>query len=376
MPATTKTLPPALLTLLIYALLVVGAWLAGGRDLSRLVVAGDEFCDPAVVPGGLHVFADNSGYDGQYYFRLAHDPANWSPEAHGIRIDLPAYRSQRILYPLCGWLLSGGGSPASLPLALVLANLVALTLLAWQAAGWAVDHGRSAWWGLLVALYPGFVLSVLRDLPEPLEVALLVTALRAWGGGRLVPATLAGLGAVLAKETAVAGVAMLLAGHLLAKDPRRLGWLPPVLVLGLWLGWQFALREVFGVFPVRSGDSNLGPPAAGVLGFVRGLLADSSAHSAFYAGALGYLVLLGGLVVTRMHRQVLEPAGLAFVAYGGLGLVLTQAVWVEHWSFMRAMTEFGVLGGLLLIASASRAALGLAVASGVTWAAFAAAALT
>ena len=95
----------------------------GGLD--RWVVAGDRYTDPASVTGGITVLAGN-GYDGQFFYRLALRP--WQLGVgpfDGIRLDTP-FRSGRIAYPALAWVLSLGGRPVLVPLALVLVNIAAV----------------------------------------------------------------------------------------------------------------------------------------------------------------------------------------------------------------------------------------------------------
>src|SRR5437870_36042 len=74
-------------------------------DPSAFVTAGDRFCDPQQVPFNLRVLPTSDGYDGQFYYRLALDPFTRTRTAFGIQLDLPAYRQQRIIYPLLVWVL-------------------------------------------------------------------------------------------------------------------------------------------------------------------------------------------------------------------------------------------------------------------------------
>jgi hypothetical protein len=65
-------------------------------DPSRFVFAGSAYVNPALAPSGLHVFP-GTGYDGQFYYRLALDPADLANVAHGIRLD-SGFRLERIAY--------------------------------------------------------------------------------------------------------------------------------------------------------------------------------------------------------------------------------------------------------------------------------------
>ena len=93
--------------------IVVGRLLVpADGDISRFVVAGDNFVDPATVDPPIHVIEDSWGYDGQYFWRLAVDPAQWDLDRHhhGVVFD-SAYRPPRLGYPLAAWALSAGHAP-------------------------------------------------------------------------------------------------------------------------------------------------------------------------------------------------------------------------------------------------------------------------
>jgi hypothetical protein len=81
---------------------------------------------------------------------------------------------------------------------------------------------------------------------------------------------------------------------------------------------------------------------------------------------------LGVLVVLALRvSQTDLGIKLAWLAYLGLNVCLTTLVWVNDWAFMRVMSEFYVLGALILLGTHRRSssiilsgqmALGLGVA--------------
>ena len=75
-------------------------------DLTRFIDAGRSFVNPSQAPHGL-IVVPGTGYDGEFYYRLAIDPANLHRTAYGITFD-SAYRLQRITYSSIVWLASGG----------------------------------------------------------------------------------------------------------------------------------------------------------------------------------------------------------------------------------------------------------------------------
>jgi hypothetical protein len=181
-------------------------------DISRFIMSGvKKYSHPREMwPPIGHV--PLSGYDGQFYYRLALDPFNWRHAAYGITMD-HAYRYTRLGYPLLAWALSLGQARL-LPLVLVAINLACVAAIGWLGGILARDAGRHALWGLLLVAYFGTVISVGRDTAEPLAGALMLGGLLALRRGRpgLAAALLAC--AVVTDETMlVLPVAIFLGGY-------------------------------------------------------------------------------------------------------------------------------------------------------------------
>ena len=106
------------------------------------------------------------GYDGQFMYQIALRPTQAM-----AYLDVPAYRYQRILYPLLArWLALG--QPTLIPWTLLLINLVSLGVGTWLAGQLLARTGANPWFALPVGLFAGQLLSLRVDLPEPLALAL------------------------------------------------------------------------------------------------------------------------------------------------------------------------------------------------------------
>jgi hypothetical protein len=131
---------------------------------------------PATTPGtpGLRVFSD--GYDGQFVYRLALDPFTRVATAHGITLDNPAYRQQRIATALLAHLLAGipGVSTA---LAIVLVNSVAVVIAIVAARYLTADTARPLMFAVILAVPACLPISLGRDLTEPVAWAGVLVAL-------------------------------------------------------------------------------------------------------------------------------------------------------------------------------------------------------
>ncbi len=126
------------------------------------------------------------GYDGQFYYFVALDPA-------GARsyLDNATYRYSRPVYPLAARALALGQAGA-VPWALLLLGFAGVAAGTFACAAILKSEGFSAWYGALYGLYPGLFVAVTWDLAESLAYGLTACALLAWrrDDGRLLPAAL------------------------------------------------------------------------------------------------------------------------------------------------------------------------------------------
>ncbi|HEY6402477.1 MAG TPA: hypothetical protein VI479_13765, partial [Blastocatellia bacterium] len=130
------------------------------------------------------------------------DPFTSKRADFGVTLDNPPYRHQRILYPFMAWALSAGNAYLA-PWAMLFINFSALCLLGWLGGIVAQTFKQHALWGLFLPLYPASLLSLKRDLPELLEISLLVGSLLLLHRGKPIRAAILITLAVLAKETAL-----------------------------------------------------------------------------------------------------------------------------------------------------------------------------
>ena len=188
------------------------------------------------------------GYDGQFAYYIARDPLNgWQ------QCDVPAYRYQRILYPLLARALALGQT-GLIPYTLPLLNVVALGAGTWLTERILRHYKQSRWYALTYGLYAGQLMSVRLNVNEPLSYALVQAAILSterdrWRWGVLFFAL-----AALAKETALVFVAGYLLSLLVRRQWRRF----TVLALGVglpFLAWQGLLWAWLGRPGIGSGGA-------------------------------------------------------------------------------------------------------------------------
>jgi hypothetical protein len=241
--ARARALAPALTVLLVSALYVLAGWTARGRELRALFDLGSRYAE--LDPQG------SEGYDGQFSYYIALEPA---PQAVAPRLDLPAYRYQRILLPMAARLL-GLGDPHLIPLALILLPLIAHTAATFGLARLLIQEGLSPWFALSYGLWIGFLPGIARGLHEPLAYGLVVLAFLAWRGQRWALTGLLMSGAILAKETTLTfWAAMVLAALPEGLRSERLRWVGG-LPLALFALWQLWLWQTFGQVGLGTGGA-------------------------------------------------------------------------------------------------------------------------
>jgi hypothetical protein len=108
---------------------------------AHFILVGRDFADPTQLPAGIPV-QPTYGYEGQFFYRLALNPANLAQTAYGIRVD-HSYRFMRIGYPAITWLLSAG-QHAIVPDVLVVVNVLSVGALGYFGGMFAVWGGRNA----------------------------------------------------------------------------------------------------------------------------------------------------------------------------------------------------------------------------------------
>lgn len=233
---------PASVTLVLLAIFLAFVIWSYGGDALGLARLGTYFSQG--VEGGT------AGYDGQFVYYIARDPA---PERVSQFLDIPAYRYQRILYPLLSRALAFGRIDV-IPWAMVVLGLASQVLGTWLLEKILVGWGVSRWYALTYGLYTGLVLAVRLDLPESMAFALIVAAILATERNRpRLSWLLFGL-ALFAKEVTGIFLAAALLSALLQRRWRDVIGLTviaglPFLIFQVWL-WR-----TFGQFGVNSGGA-------------------------------------------------------------------------------------------------------------------------
>jgi hypothetical protein len=299
----------------------------------------------------------SEGYDGQFAYYIARD---LNPETVEKFLDVPAYRYQRILYPLLARVFSLTRIDW-IPWTLILINLISIAFATWILIRYLIAIDIPPRYSLVFGLWAGIVVGIGTDLYEPLAFVL---ALSAWYA-RLVKRfkisyALLAL-ALLTKEIMLAfWFASFLAD--ISKTKTKSEWaamLSPALIFVAWQGWLWysfgqlgiasggAMATPFEIFPyfglIRIGGASIeafilftvifGPTVVipsiwGVISSGRKLL---SGERSVHAWALLINCLL---IVFLPHSTFREPLGLVRVS---TGMVISLLWFAGHYGMMRVL---------------------------------------
>ena len=348
---------------------VLRVLVAAHGHVDGLVLAGSQYVSRTSYTRRLPIMS-NSGYDGQFYYRLALGPLDWSRTAFGIRLDTLG-RLDRIAYPAIVWVLSAG-RPAAVPVMMVVVNVLMLGVLAGLGAALSRQAGRHLLWGLPLAGFWGFLWTLSRDLTELTEAVFLVAGLLALRKDKPVLAGVLFSVAVLAREPALLVVAAVFLSRMwvLSRSARArvtaraadATWLLPVVVFA---AWQVALRVGTGTFPaLTSGGNNSGLPFVGLVDGIAHHVEEVPKTAGLLAiGELGVLAVVTTLAVLSLRTTTAAlHERIAWLALAALAVTLTKGIWVGDVGF-RSLDDFYLLSGLLMLFSKLRLDLaGLVVA--------------
>jgi hypothetical protein len=354
---------PGVLAFLGWLGYVLARWrIWANGHITLFIMAGHTYTNPAQLPRGV-LRVPSAGYDGQFFYRLALDPANWNKSAFGITMD-QSYRYTRIGYPALAWLASFGQHQL-VPVALVAINLLGVAAMAVLGGMFARESGRHALWGLAFAAYFGLVISVGRDTAEPLAEACMLGGLLAYRRTRPVLAAVLFAYGAITRETILFAPGAIALTRLVAIARQRvrpgradLTWVVPAVVYGVV---ELAVHVVVkGEFPLlANGNRNLAEPFTAMVDALRfDIHHINTAHlGVIDIALLEYATLavfifagLAVLFVTTapVHERV---AFVLFVLQLGL---LSSQIWTSTFGDGRSLIEPYLLALILLLATPKR----------------------
>ena len=322
----------------------------GGQWTALFFIGPEVPQSPPVARERPYLWQGTSGYDGQTFHIMAHDP--WMRYGPPEQFEISPFRYVRILVPMLAWLLAFGQDRWIDP-AYYFVILTFTFLGSYWVARWAARHGSNPAWGLVFLLSPAAISSADRMLCDVALAALAAAFALYSGDGARSKIFIVLACAALARET---GAILALAVAIFSLARRR--WKDFFLAsaaLAPLAGWELYVRA-------HSSHSTRPPPVLGTVPF-EGFL-WRVAHTFDYplppaqkaiAIALDYVTLAAAaaafwMAIRPAIRREWTPATSALFGFALAGIFLRgQGEWAEAYSFGRLLTPLFLLAGLLYL---------------------------
>ena len=269
------------------------------------------------------------GHDGKFFFAQANDPWYLEPQQHAVVLDRPAYRGQRMLFPM----IAGGFGlfpPGVVVWAMLVTNLLAMAIGAFLGAKLASSWGGSTWLGLWVPLNIGLLFELDIGGAGILAYVCCLGALYALVDDRTWLASLLFAAAALSREVMVLfAVGVFVLWWLdLRERPWRLV-VTPLVAMAVWYVYlHMRLAEVSGV---GEGTENFAAPFLGIFEAFRSWVRDPT-DLLFNLPLLA--IVIAFVPIALRSRLPIAWGALPFVA---LATILSVNVWREPFDLSRAL---------------------------------------
>jgi hypothetical protein len=240
---------------------------------------------------------------------------------------------------------------------LVAVNIAAIATMAAFAGALSKRFGHHALWGIILPLYPGFILTFSRDLAEIVASMFAIGAVWAMTARRNITAAILLICAVLTREPtmliAIAIAAAWLSERLL-KHERRIApvvFIAPIVVDVLW---QFFLTIRWGVSPLRSGAPAMALPFVEFAHFLAAAAPRRSQEQRLYFLESLFLAFVV-MAIVWIWRRTSAPIEwrFAWIGYLALAAVLPHTIWLEDYGFLRIFADFFLVSAVMIMASTS-----------------------
>lgn len=358
LPQTKKSILVLFSTILIvFTLLRVSV---GGFNFSRFIVAGSDFVQVDAEYPDL-IINQGQGYDGQFFYRYAHNPLNFEKTDYGVTVDHIEYRIQRTLYPTIAFLLSFGGNEKLIPFVLVLLNVLGFIGVLMISLKICEQFSSNRTLALLSLFLFGAYMALARDTSEIFEAFFFILAIYAFINNKLFQYIIFVVLAIFSRETSLIAIAplSLVYGIKLIKDEglnisvifKGVLLLIPFLLVVLW---KYYLHITIQSENLVDGSQNLSFPLNGIY---HGALQNfnftdlkSILETVFWFSFLlwncwfVYLVIKTIDFIKLFNFEVLSMLSIVYLIWGIFSLFLGPAIFVDDWGFVRIFTLWNLLG--------------------------------
>jgi hypothetical protein len=322
-------------------------------NITGFICFGDNNIPSRLLPKNAWISKGTAGYDGQFYYFAARDPfLNLDFHKH---VDAPAYRYQRIGYPALVRIFSFG-NPDLIPMMMLIVNMVLIAFSTAIIARLLLQKGMSCWWSMLFPLLSGMLLASIRDLTEPTAIFFLIAGVVAYDKRKHALFSLLIACSILSREFTLPMTAVFLFDSIIIKRSWRAS-LATILSIVPYAMWCVYLVINTGNFPWQAGQQNFAAPFGALASYLARVFIGHSQAERYYAVFFTAAQLLTLLYALKASWQKPDFHSLGLLGYSCMPFVMSEAVWVEPWSYGRVLLIPAALLLLHFVRSRARTAL-------------------
>jgi hypothetical protein len=316
-------------------------------NMSGLITIGDHFIPQDILRDGTITFEGSMGYDGQFYYIMAHDP--FIRKGMTQYLDIPAYRYQRIMYP---WLVSvfSLGNHGRIPLMLVLVNFAGIIVGTCFVALMLREQRMNLWYALFYGFLSGLFITTVRDMSGPLAVGFMVGGVFFYSRKRHFLCALFLSAAILTREIILPVLPVLALDSFFFKKDLK-GAILSMLPLFPFLIWQLYVFQM--IHAVSWHPGMLGMPLMGIMTNLQKIPGLPN----WICPEILYLFLFLVVTVVSFAFAVQEifharnEISICFLLFSALPFFMTESMWVEPWGYARVFLPSAVFLVLSFIKS-------------------------
>ena len=340
-----------LLFVLLYSALLVRYTERFEWNMTGFITIGDSFVPAEMLTEHTVIFEGTVGYDGLFYFIMAHDPL--IRKGMYRYLDIPAYRYQRIMYPGLVYIFSLG-IPALIPTMLVLVNFAAIIMGTFFVALMLREQRMNLWYALFYGFLSGLLITTVRDLSGPLAVGFMVGGFFFYSRKRFFLCALFLSAAILTREVVLIVLPVLAVDSFFFKRDLK-GALLSLLPFFPFLMWQ--LYVFLMIHTVTWQPGRLGMPLVGIIASLQEVLGSPDwicPETRYLLLFLLVTVVSFAFAIQGIFRSRNEVS-ICFLLFSAMPFFMTEIMWMDPWAYARVFLPSAVFLVLSFIKSGRNA---------------------
>lgn len=310
------------------------------QNFSGFACVGDKFQPTQIVDNNIYILKNCMGYDGQFFYFICFDPFIKSNIYKYL--DVPAYRYQRILYPLLAKIIALNNK-TYFKYSLILVNIFSVIIGTYFIILLLKQYNLNLWFALCYGLISGFLICTFRDLCEPLATLFMTISIYCYLSKKPICycASLAMM--LLTKEIYLLLIPFFIFDSLFL-NKRKNFLLGSILSFIPLVGWEYYIYSKLNIFAFTGGTKNFDIPFNGIIQLGTKFLNNSGYVSEKIFFIITVFILVSALIISIIQIfEKVHALSMSLLFFSIYPIFLSNKVWIDPWSYGRVLLPLYVL---------------------------------